>query len=100
MGICIFSLQWGSGLVVSYYIEDFLAGTASRALTYIAQISASAAEYMTVFMIHAMLSTSPLLGGKETSLDMKKCPPAWLRALDSLRYDASLWTSRTMLDAS
>ena len=41
-----------------------------------------------------------ILGGKETSLEMKKCPPARLLALDSLRYYALLWTAKTMSDAS
>ena len=59
------------------------AGTASRALTYMALISDSATDDMIVFMICARLSTAPLLGGKEKSLDMKKCPPARLLALAS-----------------
>ena len=42
-----------------------------RELTYIAPIYASAAEDITVFMICARLSTAPLLGGKETSSEMK-----------------------------
>ena len=61
--------------------------------------SASAAEDMTAFMIWAMLMTAPLFGGVLVLLDMKKCPPALIRAFDSERYEASLCTTRTMLIA-
>jgi hypothetical protein len=37
-----------------------------------------------------------LFGGLAVLLDMKKCPPARLRAFDLERYDASLCPARTM----
>ena len=45
--------------------------------------SASAADYMTAFMICEMVRTDPLFGGTAESSDMKKCPPALLLAFDS-----------------
>ena len=86
--------RMSSGIVSYIGVQDWKclislrlcrSGTGSCELTYMAPISASAAEDMIVFMICAMMSTSTLLGGKETSLDMKKFPPARLLALDSLR---------------
>ena len=59
-------------------------------------ISASAALDMTVLIKLAVFSTAPLFAGIGTSLAKKKCPPARLRALGSLRYDASLTTARCM----
>ena len=73
----------------------FLAGTASLAFMYIAPISASHAEDITARMICHNVSTGPLFGGICQSLDMKKCPPALLQALGSLKYDASLWIAST-----
>ncbi len=52
---------------------------------------------MTAFMIWVIVRTAPLLGGRAVSVDMKKCPPALLLALDSDRYDALLCPARTML---
>ena len=72
------------------------AGTASRPLMNIAPISASAADVITALIIWAMFSTAPLFAGFSESLDIKKCPPARLRAFGSLRYDASLWIAKTM----
>jgi hypothetical protein len=63
---------------------------------YNAPSSASAALDMTDLMIWDMFSTAPLLGGFSTFDDMKKCPPALLRAPGSLKYDASLCTASTM----
>ena len=45
--------------------------------------SSSVAEDMTFLMIWDTVRTAPLLGGSALSVDMKKCPPALLRALDS-----------------
>ena len=72
------------------------AGMASRALRKMAPISASAALDITVLIRFAVLSTAPLFAGIGTSLARKKCPPARLRALGSLRYDASLCTASFM----
>ena len=59
-------------------------GTASLALIYIAPISASVADVITILMIWAMFKTAPLLAGIAALLDMKKCPPALLLAPGSL----------------
>ena len=72
------------------------AGTASQQLTKRAVSSASAAEDMTGFMIWVMVMTAQLFGGVLVSLDMKKCPPALLRAFNYERYEASLCTTSTM----
>ena len=40
---------------------------------------------MTFLMMCAMFNTAPLLGGTVVSLDRKKCPPALLRDLGSLK---------------
>ena len=58
--------------------------------------SASDAEDMTGFMIWAMVMTALLFGGVLVSLEMKKCPPALLRAFNYERYEASLCTTRNM----
>ncbi len=58
---------------------------ASRQFMYRAPISASAADDITVLMICALVKTAPLFGGSALLFDMKKCPPAWLRALVSNR---------------
>ena len=71
-------------------IRVLQAGMDSLALRKIAPISASAALDMTVLMRFAVLITAPLFAGIGTSLAKKKCPPARLRALGSLKYDASL----------
>ena len=61
---------------------------------------ASAADDMTAFIILATVKTEPLLAGYYVLLDMKKCPPALLRAFGSERSEASLWPARTMSLAS
>ena len=69
---------------------------ASRQFTKSALSSASAAEDMTDLMILATVRTEPLLVGYSAVLDKKKWPPALLLALDSERYEASLWPASTM----
>ena len=59
--------------------------TASRAVIYSADISASVADDITCLMICAMFNIAPLLGGILLLLDRKKCPPARLRAFSLLR---------------
>ena len=71
-------------------ISALRAGMASRALRKMGPISALAALNITVLIEFVVLSTALLLAGIGTSLAKKKCPPARLRALGSLRYDASL----------
>ena len=71
-------------------------GIASRAFMYSAPSLASAALDMTAFSILEMLSTAPLSGQSSTLDEQKKWPPARLLAAGSLRYEASLWTARTM----
>jgi hypothetical protein len=64
--------------------------------------SASAAEAMTKQRIAHSVKNAPfnfmgppLLGVQP----MKKCPHAWLQALDSDRYDASEWMFNIMSEA-
>ena len=47
--------------------------------------SASVANDMTFLIMCVMLSTAPLFGGTVVSLKRKKCPPALLHALGSLK---------------
>ena len=48
-------------------------------------------------MIWAIFNAGTLLVGSSLLSDMKKCPPALLLALGSIRYDASLWALRIVL---
>ena len=66
-------------MAVAHFIEDFRAGTASRALTYIDPIYASADKDMNVFMICTMLSTATLLWGKKK----KTAKPSMSFSIDS-----------------
>jgi hypothetical protein len=52
---------------------------------YGAPISASAADDMTAMNIYEIVRIAPLLLGIALLFDMKKCPPALLRALVSKR---------------
>ena len=61
---------------------------ASWAAMYRAPSSALAADDMTFFIICDMVSMAPLFGLIMMLLDMKKWPPARLRASFSLRYPA------------
>ena len=85
-----------SAVVLSFFIgvggcswpivsNAWRAGIASLQLMKRAPNSASAAEYMTAFMICEMLRTDPLFGGTAESSYMKKFPPVLLLALDSDR---------------
>ena len=59
--------------------------TASRVMMYSAPNSASVADDMTCFIMCAILSMAPLLGGLSVSCDRKNWPPARLRAFGSLK---------------
>ena len=65
--VCIDVLGCGCPI----YDSVILCGTASLALMYIAQISASAADVMTAFMIREIFKTAPLLAGISALLDKK-----------------------------
>ena len=75
-------------------IRAFHARMTPRKLRNIAPISASAALDITALMSWVMLSTAPLFVGIGASFDRKRCPPAGLRALGSLKYKTSLCTAR------
>jgi hypothetical protein len=51
---------------------------------------------MIALIICTIVSMAPLFGDLALLLDMIKCPPVWLRAFDSERYNALLWPARTM----
>jgi hypothetical protein len=59
--------------------------TASLAIMYSPANSAYVAEDIMCLIMWAMFSTAPLFGGIGISLDRKKCLPAQLYALGSLR---------------
>ena len=65
-------------------------------MMYIASNFSSVADYMTCFIMWAMLRTAPLFYGMVESLDRVKCPPAPLRAFGLLRYLVSLCASNFM----
>jgi hypothetical protein len=65
-------------------------GTAILALINSPPSSASAANDITALIIFATVCTALLSRGSFSSSLKKKCPPVWLRALGSLRYDALL----------
>ena len=58
--------------------------------------SASAADDITARIICEMLRTAPLFAGMSLFDDINMCPPARLGALGSDKYNALLWTARTM----
>ena len=70
--------------------------TVLRAIVYSPASYASVADDMAFLMMCAMFSTAPLLGGMVVSLDRKKCPPALLHALGSLKQLALLCTANVM----
>lgn len=91
---CIFPLMTASAIALSVWSgvggclcpnlsSIILMYTASHAMMNKPASSASVADDMT--FLSAMLSIAPLLGGIVVSLDRKKCPPARLRALGSLK---------------
>ena len=59
--------------------------TASLEMMLILVSSYSVADVVTCLMMCEILSTAPLFGGTDVSLDSKKCPPARMHALGSLR---------------
>ncbi len=75
----------GGGCLCPNSLSIILMYTASHAMMYSPASSALVANDMTFLIMCAMLSTAPLFGGMVVSLERKKCPPAWLRALDLLK---------------
>ena len=71
-----------------HLLKCFLAGTASLAFMYMAPISASQDEDMTVRMICHNVSTEPLFGGIYLLLDMKniRLPYFLLSALINMMH--------------
>ncbi len=55
------------------------------AMIYSTASLALVADDMTCLMMWAMFKTAPLFAGMVVSLERKKCPPAQLHALGSLR---------------
>ncbi len=93
---CILPLMTASAIALSVCIgvggclwpnslSIILMYTASRAMMYSPTSSALVADDVTFLIMCAMLSTAPLFGGMVVSLERKKCPLAWLRALGSLK---------------
>ena len=69
-------------------------GTATFALIKSAPNCSLAVELITVLMICEIFKMAQLPCGMSSLLDMKRCPPAWLLALASDKYDALLWIGR------
>ena len=78
---------WGGvgGCACTSSLRIILMCTDSLAMMYRPDSSASVADIMTCLMMCAMLITAPLFGGTVALLDRRKCPPARLHALGSLR---------------
>ena len=72
-----------AGCLCPIFSNIILMYTASLAIINSAASSASVADVITCLMMWAMLRMVPLLGGISALVDMKKCPPALLRALVS-----------------
>ena len=70
--------------------------TVSRTIIHKPFNSASVSDVMTCVMMCAMLRMAPLLAGIVVLLERKKCLPARLWALESLRYLLSLCTDIIM----
>ena len=73
------------GCLWPIYSTVVCADIACRELMHSALISASATEVITFLMICAMVKTAPLFAEFAALFDMKKCPPALLLTLDSVR---------------
>ncbi len=93
LSVCIGVRVWGWPISLSVVRME----TAVFALMNRVPSSASAADDMTALIICDMLRTAPLFIGISLSPAMNMCPPAWLRAFGSDRYEASLWIARIIL---
>ena len=62
----------------------------------IAPSSTSAADDTNALMILEIVNTAPLLGGNAVLLDIKKCPPDLLLDFVLEKYEALIWTARTI----
>ena len=82
---------------MAHFLSVVCIWTAWRELMNSAPILASAADDMMFLMIFAIFKIAPLSFGSFELSDMKKCLPALLLALGSVRYEASLCTFRTIL---
>ena len=76
--------------------RDWYAEMASLQLMNSATSSASVADDMNALMILTIDNTSTLLGGNTVLFDIKKFPPARFLDLFSERWEASLWSARTI----
>ena len=85
------------GCLCPISLRAWRAGMASRRFMKSALSLASAAEDMTDLMILATVETHLLVVGYLALLDKKKWAPALLLALDSERYEESLWPASTMI---
>ncbi len=95
LSVCIGVGGWGWLSSSSmWHIE-----TAVFALIKRAPSSTYAADAMTARIICKILRTAPLFVGMLSLPAMNMCPPARLRAFDSDKYVALLWTARTILIA-
>ena len=92
----VIRLNWRARLGVAEFLESVAHRDSRFAFINRAPSSASAADDITARIICEMLRTAPLFAGMSSFDDINMCPPARLRALGSDKYDASLWTARTM----
>ena len=81
---------------MAHLFEYCRCGIASCELMNRAPNLASAADDITVLIICEVVCTAPLLDKNSSFSDKKICPPAWLCAFDSERYDASLCAANIM----
>ena len=77
-------------------VEIWRRGTISLAVMNRSASSASAAEYMTNFIIWAMVRMGTLCRGLVSSSESDMCAPDRLHCLEILRYAASEWAARRM----
>ena len=90
-------LDWCWWLLVSHLFKYCSNWNCCFALLYSAPSSASAVDDITAWMMVDKFKTAPLFERNWIFSDKKWCPPAQLFAPCSLKYDASLCITRTML---
>ena len=69
---------------------------ASFQLMKIALSSVSDSDGMIALLMLEIFNTDTMLGGNDVMLYINKCPHALLLSFVSERYEASLWTARTI----
>ncbi len=92
LSVCIGVGGWGRLSSSSVWCME----TAVFALMKRAPSSSSSADYMTAHIMCKILRTAQLFVGMLSLPAINMCPPTWLRAFSSDKYEAPLCIARTM----